>query len=501
MIYRHWKAEFSFDDLANWLIEQQGVSRQFENAIDTYFGCRALYSYHLTQMPRGYSTDISGNISVQGMSLVRQFNPQELPFSASIPPTAKSISVVTQGEGRLLLGVRVLTGRRRRSKRDPTEIYPVTIKFTQSRNPYSLYLNQTVTVTTHSSMLKTIEIEHGLFTGFSSKPDFVGILNGSGRFLVEPKVSSAAIHFVLTDLKKEEPVSYFVALSEPTVTYSPQDMAPIAVTAIHNAVMGRLIISPSDLTFVLASNYNAVSVAQHPGGFTRYKRENFGRPSLMRKHSRNYPMQNNNPALDNRDLIAVPNNLQTVSAELVETVCISNGYCTCAESTCANIRCTNCSQLNFRSLCDELRQPTRFAVIFRIIESRSAKMNEAEYNVFDVKILDWYGDNVEDAPDQLTIWLRTCNLQCVTMTNVDNNTKPRFLLIGNAEGLFDGSDVDDGVEESESSSTSEKSMHSLSQANNPKSLLTTNYVIRDTDRLAKSTDCWQLFGRLQDEQC
>ncbi|KAI1730517.1 hypothetical protein Ddc_03217 [Ditylenchus destructor] len=164
-----------------------------------------------------------------------------------------------------------------------------------------------------------------------------------------------------------------------------------------------------------------------------------------------------------------------------------------------SIRCTNCSHLSFNSLCDELRQPTRFAVIFRIIESRSTKMNEAEYYVFDVKILDWYGDSVKDAPDQLTIWLRSCNLQCTAMINVENNTKPRFLLIGNSDGFFDGSDADDELDEM--SSSSRKSMHGLTQANSPKSLLTTNYVIRDTDRIAKSTDCWQLFGRLQDEQC
>lgn len=52
--------------------------------------------------------------------------------------------------------------------------------------------------------------------------------------------------------------------------------------------------------------------------------------------------------------------LQTSPPDLIETVCLANGACTCAEVTCS-LKCTNCSLLNYESMCEELNDPERFS--------------------------------------------------------------------------------------------------------------------------------------------
>uniref|UniRef100_A0A915EU93 Uncharacterized protein n=1 Tax=Ditylenchus dipsaci TaxID=166011 RepID=A0A915EU93_9BILA len=459
-VYRIWRTEFNFDDLTNWLVEQQTANREFENAIDTYFGARSLYSYHLTQMPRGLHAGITGNISSANLSSVRQFDAKELPFSLS---------------------------RGGDVPKRPTDIYPVTIRLSQSRNPGNLsHILQTVTIVLHSSMIKHLEIQHGLFTGFSTQATNVELLSGSAK-LEPPKVSSTAVHFLLRDIEKEGAVTYAVTVIEPPTNYSPENLAPIAISAICHSVMGRLIVLPSSLSFGAISNMDdnsqdddgivALNVAQHP----RHRRQmrHVGRQGLARTFVSSGPEayrldDENGEGAKQGNGMSVASNLQTISADLVETVCLPNGACICAEMTCSSLRCTNCSTLSFNSLCDELRQPTRFAIIFRITDSRSAKQEEAAYSVFDIKILDWYGD-VVDAPDQMTIWLRNCNLQCISMTSsVDNSS-------------------------SKPSAAPPKSMSSMAQVTTTKSMLRTHYVLRDSDRLAKSTDCWPLFGRPQSD--
>lgn len=92
----------------------------------------------------------------------------------------------TKGEGRLLVGVRVITERRRRPKRDPTDIYPVTIALEQRRYFKTQLIIQTVTIVyvfkffmkcyifrSHSAMLNNLQIEHGLFTGFMTLEEFI----------------------------------------------------------------------------------------------------------------------------------------------------------------------------------------------------------------------------------------------------------------------------------------------------------------------------------------
>uniref|UniRef100_A0A1I8BWM7 DNA helicase n=1 Tax=Meloidogyne hapla TaxID=6305 RepID=A0A1I8BWM7_MELHA len=71
---------------------------------------------------------------------------------------------------------------------------------------------------------------------------------------------------------------------------------------------------------------------------------------------------------------------------------------------------------------------------------------------------------------------------------------PRFLLIGDPRGLFDESDA---VE----TRTNYANVERLEGVRSTKMLLQTHYLMRDDDRLLKSTDCYELFGKVEDESC
>lgn len=64
-----------------------------------------------------------------------------------IPTETKKVTLTSKGDGRMLVGVRVLTERRRRSKRGPGGGFPVTIRMEQSRDAASGMIRQTVTIT------------------------------------------------------------------------------------------------------------------------------------------------------------------------------------------------------------------------------------------------------------------------------------------------------------------------------------------------------------------
>ncbi|KAH7699974.1 Protein F13D2.1 a, partial [Aphelenchoides avenae] len=446
-VYAFWRAHFDFDTLSAWLVEEQTSSRQFENAIDTFFGCKALFQYQLRQTPTAVYESLVANISSPGFSDIR-FDNTQMPFSMSIPTDTKTVTLTTKGDGRMLVGVRVLTERRKRSRRTGGAGggYPVTIEMQQSRDAASGMIRQTVTLTPHSVMLKTLEVEHGVFTGFTTEPHLVQILDNATHFLVEPRISSTAVHFVLTNLMHNHGAKYVVVVKEPTTSYSPENLAPVAIIAKYNVILGQLIVSPSTLDF---GTIALVSI--------RRKREAaISRYQLMRSDAG--AGDGVQPAHANDQ------------ADLVDTVCLPNGACTCAEITCA-MRCSNCSMLTFEALCEELQDKQHFGAIFRINGKNTTTVNHATYDVYDARIIDWYGKG--DAPTQLSIWLRTCNSQCLRMVNGDanGNGKPRYLLIGNAEGIFDGSRMAPSPTETNALSTD---------------LLRKHYVMRDNDRLART---------------
>ncbi|CAD5234184.1 unnamed protein product [Bursaphelenchus xylophilus] len=423
--YNYWKNLIDFDKLSKWLVEQQDSNGQYGSPVGTYFGLRALYVYGKHQIGHRLTRHLMGNISVEGESAGRTFNETDLPLALSLPTSAKKVHVSSFGDSPLVLGVRVLTEKRKRSKRDPNDIYPVEIKLRQRRNPNNSF-TQVVTITPHSALLKTIQIEHGLFTGFTSKKEYFS----TDVTVIRPiEFSHTAAHFVLGGLQKDSPATYELTINEPSNGYIPENLAPIAVVARMNGIVGVLVIGAEELDF-----------------FGNFRRKREVRTLLESKSE----------------------------SSVVETVCLDNGACTCAEVTCET-ECTNCKSTSVDQLCSEFKE-RGFAVIFRIVSTRTEQRLGANYDVYDVKILEWYGGDKE--PETFSIWLRECNTQCHLMTR-QNTDKARYLLIGNPEGIFYGSQ----------------------SANSSPDLLRKHYLVRDGDRLARSMDCYSTFSQFQDADC
>lgn len=130
--------------------------------------------------------------------------------------------------------------------------------------------------------------------------------------------------------------------------------------------------------------------------------------------------------------------------EVIDTVCLQSGTCTCAESSCS-IKCDHCARLTFEGLCKEMNPEyfgqsiNKFAVIFRIENRTMISRGYAKYMVMDLNIMDWkapLGLNITQ-PKRLTIWIRECNTHCKKMMgSSDESRTPRFLLIGDPRGLF-----------------------------------------------------------------
>ncbi|CAD5229619.1 unnamed protein product [Bursaphelenchus okinawaensis] len=460
--YNYWKNHLDFDKLSKWLVEQQNSNGQYDTPVSTYFGLRALYVYGKRQVGHRFVKHLVGNISVEGEKNGRTFNETDLPLALSLPTSAKNVQVASFGDSPLVLGVRVLTEKRKRSKRDPSDIYPVEIKMRQKRNPNNSF-TQTVAITPHSALLKTIQIEHGFFTGFTSRREY---LQTEGNQLASPvQFSLTAAHFALQNLEKDVPTVYNITVSEPENGYIPENLAPIAIIAKKNGVVGILVIGSEDVSFnegVLAMDFrrkrHVYSIADNKVDYSA-KQEDFRGQVVSESRSKR----------EVRTLLESKS-----ESSVVETVCLENGACTCAEVTCET-ECTNCSSTTVEQLCHEYND-RGFAVIFRIVNTRVEQRLGANYDVYDVKILEWYGNVTE--PETFSIWLRECNTQCHVMTR-QNAVKSRYLLIGNPEGIFFGSQSTDSSPE----------------------LLKKHYLMRDGDRLARSMDCWSTFSQFQDTEC
>uniref|UniRef100_A0A1I8BW26 A2M domain-containing protein n=1 Tax=Meloidogyne hapla TaxID=6305 RepID=A0A1I8BW26_MELHA len=257
-IYKFWRNEFNLEALSNWLIEQQDSNRQYENALDTFFATRALHQFAVVnaqrQMRQALTGTINANFTVYSPSSLpnnsRLFKDQDLPFGMFVEPTVRQMELKSRGDSQLLLGVKVQIEKRRRSRRDPNDVEPIVLSLEQKRIQHG-FINQTVTIRCNSHLLNSIQIEHGIFTGFSSFAHFVHILKGSAKFQVEPRISATAVHFVLTNLIKEVDVVYTVALIEPNGGYLPENLAPISISAMHHHLpLAQLIVLPQDFDFL-----------------------------------------------------------------------------------------------------------------------------------------------------------------------------------------------------------------------------------------------------------
>ncbi|KAL3082932.1 hypothetical protein niasHS_010734 [Heterodera schachtii] len=540
-VYRYWKNEFDFEALSNWLVEQQDSRRQYENALDTFFASRALFQFASVNAARHVRLallgSVQGNFSIPSApSLSRQFNENELPFSLSVTPSASRMQIETKGDARLLLGVRVLVEKRRRSRREPSDAEPVTLDLVQSRTQTN-FIQQTVTIKTHSQLIRSLQIEHGLFTGFTSHPHLVQILNSSVHFQAGPRVSFSAVHFVLSNLTKEEAIVYTVALIEPDNPYSPTDLAPIAITAnYHQLTLGQLIALPDNLDFVSTSAEmdSLDSLLKRAPRHRRSKkhRRSRGHHHAEHQHQRgdvfggeadqNGQFASSGPPaksfltrLDSAHSPGPPNSRNSFmqmmvldrsrqpSADVIETVCLQNGVCTCAETTCT-LRCSSCARLTFREICMNIYSPhgqmQKFALTFRlnpnsVPQTVKISQSSAEYTVLEnVRVVEWQSSSL-DRPELLTVWVRKCNFACLNLLKETNGKSPRFMLIGNPQGLFDEGELAADLEERGEGTVSQNSGRAADR------MVRTHYVMYDNDRLLRSTDCHELFGRVADESC
>lgn len=54
--------------------------------------------------------------------------------------------------------------------------------------------------------------------------------------MIEPRVRSSAVNFVISGLQKDREFSYEVRIGEPTMSYSPDYLAPFLITAKHHGL-------------------------------------------------------------------------------------------------------------------------------------------------------------------------------------------------------------------------------------------------------------------------
>ena len=218
--------------MANWLFNLH------YHLQETYFGLKALHVYRSQQLSGAagaLARSIFVNVSAD-RRVLRRFDETSVPLLLSVPfggrddgdesqsegddddgdsdsdggggggdeaaadlttPPQRRVDVSSAGDMRLVMGVRVLTEKRRRLKRDPADLFPVSINLTQTRDGNTAFFDQRVTIMyvyirtnrasicllqtensfrSHSSMLNTLEIEHGLLTGFYSQPSWLKII-------------------------------------------------------------------------------------------------------------------------------------------------------------------------------------------------------------------------------------------------------------------------------------------------------------------------------------
>ncbi|KAF7635841.1 TED_complement domain-containing protein [Meloidogyne graminicola] len=511
-IYRFWRNEFNLEALSNWLIEQQNSNRQYENALDTFFASRALHQFSVVNAQRQIRQALTGTINANftiysstslHSNISKLFKDKDLPFGIFIRPNVRQMDLKSNGDAQLLLGVKVQIEKRKRSRRDPNDIEPIILNLKQKRIKPG-FINQTVTIRCNSQLINSLQIEHGIFTGFNSYSHFVNILKGSAKFQIEPQISANAIYFVLINIKKEVDIIYSITLIEPNGGYLPENLAPISINAMyHHLPLAQLIVLPQDFDFIeqkIIRKERSVS------------EKIVVLPSSIFPVSTSFLIPLNNTLNEQiltttittqhqQFLNLITENNDKPQSDIVETICLQTGACTCAELSCT-VKCSSCSRLTFSELCANINsaEGKKFALFFRISSNNIDKVfigdSSTEYIVLrNVRIMEWKSNEIEH-PEHINIWIRSCNLNCLRMINERREGElPRFLLIGDPRGLFDESDA------VEIQNNNYGNIKINENSRSTKMLLQTHYLMRDDDRLLKSTDCYELFGKVEDESC
>lgn len=314
-------------------------------------------------------------------------------------------------------------------------------------------------------------------------------------------------------MSRNEAVIYSVTLIEPKVSYEPDKLAPVSISALHHHLpLGELIVLPDELDFA-SGNSRRRRRSISPGGhllLSHGQASSSSAPSSPVPPPAHFQMANSfltqldGQQQQNSSVTSgqqqfyqmIAENRNQAHSEVVETVCLQNGVCTCAELSCT-LKCSSCDRLTFNELCKEIRWPegNKFVITFRNRSIRTLRIGENEYKMLEnVQILEWKYIDEKLKPEHLTILIRQCNRVC--MRKFEDIGNPRFLLIGDPQGLFDESG--DAIE---GNNGGEGEGQQLANSAGNHDLLQTYYLMRDGDRLMRSTDCQELFGKISDEIC
>jgi hypothetical protein len=84
--------------------------------------------------------------------------------------------------------------------------------------------------------LTKLEIEHGIMTAFYTEPSWVKLTSQGVSFLIEPRVRSSAVNFVISGLQRDKEFSYEIRFGEPPTSYDLDYLAPFLITAKHHGL-------------------------------------------------------------------------------------------------------------------------------------------------------------------------------------------------------------------------------------------------------------------------
>ncbi|PAV75114.1 hypothetical protein WR25_05468 isoform D [Diploscapter pachys] len=226
-----------WDPLADWLYKQQNEDGTFQTALDTYFASRALYEYRHRKIDIDNLGDVKVTVRCEGDNECRDrvVNVTDAPTTITIPNSVRNVSLITRGIGKVNAAVRILATKRMRTRRglSQDEIYPVRISVSQEKVTKKT-IQQTVCITSLSPVITTLELQHGLYTGYTtSRQNLIKLANSSQLDLLEVSPSTFAVHFILSNLPLHKAACYQIGITEPTFSYEPIHLAPVAIQARH----------------------------------------------------------------------------------------------------------------------------------------------------------------------------------------------------------------------------------------------------------------------------
>ncbi|CAG9533218.1 unnamed protein product, partial [Cercopithifilaria johnstoni] len=348
------------DLLADWIYEQLNENGQTPSPLDSYFANRAIYEYRMHKRDQHDSNGDRVTVICKQCKLIVH-NVTSAPAVFYLPVTVRNITLVTEGDAKVRTGIRVTTTKRMRLRRglEQNDLYPTKVTVEQYVVSPEI-IRQEVCLKILTSLIESLEVTHGLFTGFTSEDSLFRILQNTTvhgvRLLDSVAISNYAVHFVLTDLKPRIPLCYELGIKEPRNTYEPNQLAPVAVTVRHPLydIAGEELVTYTE----------------------RFKR------SLLE--------------------------------ETIDMVCW-DGSCSCAEASCT-VRCSQCRSITKEHLQYELCSENMFGATVEVESSRIENLSDSRYFIIEVSLKHWKQNNVKTAlqkPDRIEVWLRTCNTRCV----------------------------------------------------------------------------------------